>query len=155
MGEAEVVGGERVTPLIATSPQEEKPMSFPSVRFQNGDFIDPIPDEGFHEAIIHSVRCRTSENRNPLVQVTYQLPDVAPDRDRLVDHFIIAGNNVRAIAVGRRRLLALCRACGVEPKEGEDLSLQELLGARLEVRIGHDTYQGSARARVLAYRPLP
>ena len=130
-------------------------MDFPSVRFQSGDFTDALPNEGFHEAIIHSVRCRTSENRNPLVQVTYHLPDASPDRDRLVDHFIVAGGNPRAIVVGRRRLLALLRCCGIEPPQGEDVSLQEIVGARLEVRIGHETYNGQVRARVLAYRPLP
>jgi hypothetical protein len=126
--------------------------AFPTIRFENRDFLDPLPEEGFHPAVVYAVRCRTSENHNPLVQVTYQLPEAPSDRDRLVDHFIVTGNNPRAVSVGRRRLLALCRACGLEPQEGENLSLQELVGARLQVRVVHDTYQGMRRARVRAYR---
>lgn len=126
--------------------------SLPSIRFETRDFVDQLPEEGFHPAVVFAVRCRVSENDNPLVQVTYQLLDAPPDRDRLVDHFIITGANARAVSVGRRRLITLCRACGVEPQEGEDLSLQALVGAELEIRIAHDTYQGTPRARVRAYR---
>jgi hypothetical protein len=129
-----------------------QPSNFPSIRFETSDFVDPLPEEGFHPAIVYAVRCRVSENKNPVVQVTYQLPEAPLDRDRLVDHFIVAGGNARAIAVGRRRLLTLIRACGIDPKEGESLSLQGLVGSRLTIRIAHEDYQGSPRARVRAYR---
>ena len=126
--------------------------AFPRIRFENRDFVEPLPEEGFHPAVVYDVRCRISENHNPVVQVTYQLGDAPPDRDRLADHFIITGGNLRAIAVGRRRLLTLLRACGIEPQEGEELSLQALVGSPLEIRVVHDTYQGTQRARVRSYR---
>jgi hypothetical protein len=142
-----------ITHRSSIAPRGPPPLkAFPRIRFDNRDFVDPLPDEGFHPAVVCDVRCRVSENHNPVVQVTYQLGDTPPDRDRLVDHFIVSGGNLRAIAVGRRRLLSLCRACGIEPQEGEELSLQALLGAALEVRVVHDTYQDSRRARVRAYR---
>jgi hypothetical protein len=125
-----------------------------SIRFTNEDFVEPLPSKGAHEATILNVRCRTSESGNPLIQVTFQLLDEEPPKDRVVDHFIVAGATPRAVAIGRQRLLSMCRACGVEPTENENLALDDLLGRALEVRLDHDTYLGSKRARVRGYRSL-
>ena len=43
---------------------------------------------------------------------------------------------------------------GVEPPEGEDFPLNDLVGRELELRIDHESYLGSKRARVRGYRSL-
>ena len=63
--------------------------------------------------------------------------------------------NPAALAISRRRLVALCRACGLEPRSGDAIRPEDLLDAELEIRIGHERYSGTLRARVLGYRNRP
>ena len=59
--------------------------SLPTIRFHNHDFAEPLPDEGEHEAIVHSARSMTSTRGNSTLLVTYHLPDVGSDRDRVTN----------------------------------------------------------------------
>jgi hypothetical protein len=124
------------------------------IRFHPSDFTETLPDEGFHTAVILSARPRVSERGNATIQVVYQLDDVDPTCDRVTEYFIVAGASPQALRIGRRRLLALCRACGLDPREGDELELPSLVGRALQIRIGHDTYDGKPCVRVLGYRPL-
>jgi hypothetical protein len=124
------------------------------IRFQTSDFIEALPDQGYHPCVIHTARPRVSERGNPTVQVVYELDDADPSCDRVTEYFIVAGATPQALRIGRRRLLTLCRACGLDPKQGDELKLAELVGRELQIRIGHDTYEGQPRVRVLGYRPL-
>jgi hypothetical protein len=123
-----------------------------AIRFKVHELTEALPEEGHHLAVVHSVRPRTSERGNATVQVVYQLRDVDPTCDRVTEYFVVAGGSPQAIHVGRRRLLALCQACGVELHEGDELRLADLVGREVQLRIGHDTYEGKPRVRVLGVR---
>jgi hypothetical protein len=128
-------------------------MSNFAIRFETSDFIEALPEEGLHTGAVHSARPRTSERGNPTLQVVYQLDDVEPTCDRVTEYFVVAGANPQAVRIARRRLLAMCGACGLVLHENDELDLARLVGRRLQLRIGHETYQGQIRIRVLGYRP--
>lgn len=67
----------------------------------------------------------------------------------------LAGSTRRACAVSRRRLSTLYRACGFQPHDGDALRPADLVGSKLEIRLGHETYDGTLRLRVLGYPTLP
>ena len=128
-------------------------MSNFAIRFETSDFIEDLPEEGFHIAAVLYARPRTSERGNPTLQVVYQLDDVEPTCDRVTEFFVVAGANPQAVRIARRRLLAMCRACGLDLRESDTLDLTQLVGRPLQLRIGHETYEGKTRIRVLGYRP--
>lgn len=127
-------------------------MSTFAIRFQLHDFTEALPDEGFHLGVVRSARPRTSQRGNATIQVVYQLRDVDPTCDRVTEWFVVAGASPQAVHVGRRRLLALCRACGIDPQEGDELDLADLVGREVQLRLGHETWQGRPRVRVLGHR---
>ena len=129
-------------------------MSSFAIRFQVSDFTEALPKEGYHPCTIHSARPRTSERGNGTVQVVYHLTGVDPTCDRVTEYFVVTGASPEALRIGRRRLLALCQACGLDPREGNELDLANLVGCELQIRIGHDTYEGKPRVRVLGYRSM-
>jgi hypothetical protein len=124
------------------------------IRFQISDFTEALPEEGYHPCVIHSARPRTSERGNATIQIIYELDDVDATCDRVAEYIMVGGASPQAQRIGRRRLLALCRTVGLDPHEGDELNLADLVGRELQVRIGHDTYDGKPRVRVLGYRPL-
>lgn len=128
-------------------------MPDPVVRFDDSDIDAVIPEEGDYRAFVHSVRQRTSQQGNSTIQVVYEVLDVDPAWDRVSEYFVIAGSNRRALAISRRRLHSLCRACGLDPGEGDEVNLAHLVGIEIEVRIGHEIYDRRQRLRVLAHRP--
>jgi hypothetical protein len=68
------------------------------------------------------------------------------------EYFVIEGGTARGRALSRRRLVQLYRACGLEPRAGDGIETADLLGARLEVRVEHELYQGQPRLRVAGHR---
>jgi len=125
-----------------------------SIRFNIADLSDPLPGEGYHPAVIAAARLRMSQNRNPTMQVTYQLQDASPGCDTVAEYFVLMGSSARARAISFRRLLALYRACGLQPQQGDPIRPEELIGSQVEVRIGHEVYDGTLRLRVLGYRSV-
>jgi hypothetical protein len=131
-------------------------MSKPTFKVAITDLADPpLPDEGFHEAAVCAVRVRKSEQGNETIQVVFHLRDGDPECDRVTDYFVIEGASPQALAISRRRFVALLRACGLEPERDEEIELSDLVGAKLDIRIGHELYQSTLRARVLSYREQP
>jgi hypothetical protein len=130
-------------------------MSAPTLRFQPGDVANLLPEEGIHEAVIDNARFRTSERGNATVQVIYHLPHAPAGAQCVTEYFVVDGANPGALAVSRRRLVALYRACGLEPQPGDEIQISDLVNSRLEIRVGHETFLGTLRPRVLGYRPLP
>jgi hypothetical protein len=124
------------------------------IRFHTADFTEVLPEQGFHACVIHSARPRVSERGNATLQIVYELDDADPACDRVTEYFVVAGASPQALRIGRRRLLALCRACGLDLHEGDELDLPSLVGRELQIRIGHDSYDGKPCVRVLGYRPL-
>ena len=130
-------------------------MSQSHLQFEPGDLADGLPEEGFHQAVIAAARLRTSESGNPTVQVIYRLPQSAPGAPSVVEYFVVDGATPGALAISRRRLVALYRACGLEPRSGDRIEPHNLVDSQLEIRIGHERFAGTLRPRVLGYRSRP
>ena len=122
-----------------------------AIRFRATDFADGLPAPGCYHCTITSARFRRSSQGNRMLQIVFTLEDVVTERDWVADYFVLEGASPRGVATARRRLLRLCRACGLEPQDGDEIGPDELLHARLEVKVDHDEYNGQRRLRVVAY----
>jgi hypothetical protein len=130
-------------------------MADSALNFEDGDFGGLLPAEGYYEAVVERARFHTSQQGNTTLQVTCEIVGVPAGYDTVADYFVLSGSSERGRAVSRRRLLELYRACGFSPKKGDPIQPGDLAGSRLEVRLGHETYEGTPRLRVLGYRARP
>lgn len=130
-------------------------MSIQKTCFQFEDFFDELPVPGYYPSSITSARFRRSANQNRMLQVVYALEGVGSAHQLVADYFVLEGERASpsGIFLARRRLVELYRACGLDPKEGEEIAPAELLHARLRVRVEHEQWEGRPRLRVVAYRP--
>lgn len=103
---------------------------------------------------IASVAERMSLSDNPLAEVSLEVLEGAFTGRIIGDHFVTGGPNERAVTVGRRRLVRLCRLCNLDLQPGRDVSLDELVGHVLVATVFEDTYEGMPVARVRSYRAL-
>ena len=122
-------------------------------RFHRQDLADDLPVAGSYSSIILGAQLRHSAHGNLMLQVIHSLHDVPPHLQRLPDYFILEGPNKRAVALARRRIVQLFRACGLDPVEGETISTTHLLDARLDVKVIPDTWNGKPWLRPVDYRP--
>lgn len=131
-------------------------MSAPKTCFQPQDFYEEVPDPGFYPACIESARFRRSARDNRMLQLAYALEEVGPAYRMVCDYFVVEGERVSAsgILLARRRLVELYRACRIFPNEGDEIAPAQLVGARLEVRVEHQRWEGRLQLRVIGYRPL-
>jgi len=122
--------------------------------FQFEDFLDELPVPGYYPCSVTSARFRRSANGNRMLQVLYALEGVAAAYPMVADYFVLEGQRVSpsGIVLSRRRLVELYRACGLDPKEGEEIAPAALLDARLQVRVEHEQWEGRPRLRVATYR---
>ena len=131
-------------------------MSTPKTCFLFEDFHDELPDPGFYPGSIKTARFRRSANGNRMLQVLYALDDVESAYKLVTDYFVLEGERVSpsGIFLARRRLVELYQACRIFPKEGDQIAPSQLTGARLQVQVEHEEWQGRTQLRVVAYRPL-
>jgi hypothetical protein len=122
------------------------------LHFEVEDFGE-LPEAGHYQATIATARHRTSGAGNPMIQVVYELEAVAAGYARVSEYFVLGGS-VRGQAMARRKLAQLYRACGLAVKGGDAIDPADLLGARLEVRVEHDEWDGEPRLRVAGHRAL-
>jgi hypothetical protein len=127
-------------------------MSTPKNYFQHQDLSDELPEPGTYTSRITGARFRRSAQGNRMLQVTYCLEGVSPPYDLLCDYFVIEGASPHGVSLGRRRLVQLYRACGFQPKEGEEISPRELVEARVRVRVEHDEWEAQPRLRIIGYQ---
>jgi hypothetical protein len=127
-------------------------MADSALHFADEDFEGALPPEGVYAAVIERARFHTSRQGNTTLQVTCGIEGVDED---IADYFVLSGASGRGRAVSRRRLIELYRACGFNPQPGDTIRPEELSGCRVEVELGHETYEGRPRLRVLNYRALP
>jgi hypothetical protein len=130
-------------------------MADSALHFEEGDFDGLLPAEGYYEAVVERARFHTSQQGNTMLQVTCEIVGVPAGHDVVADYFVLSGSTERGRAVSRRRLIELYRACGFSPKKGDPIQPGDLAGSRLDLRLGHETYEGAPRLRVLGYRALP
>ena len=130
-------------------------MADSALQFEPGDFEGILPAEGCYEATVQRARFHKSQQGNATLQVICELAGVPAVHDTVVDYFVLSGSSERGRAVSRRRLIELYRACGFNPKQGDPIRPEELVGSQVEIRLGHENYDGTLRLRVLGYRTLP
>jgi len=126
-------------------------MADSALQFAGEDFDDSLPPEGRYAAVIERARFYTSRQGNTTLQVTC---DIEGFDDDVTDYFVLPGASERGRAVSRRRLLELYHACGFHPQPGDSIRPDNLSGCRVEVELGHETYEGRQRLRVLGYGAL-
>jgi len=127
-------------------------MADSALYFADEDFDGALPPEGCYAAVIGRARFHRSRQGNTTLQVTRGIEQIDED---IADYFVLWGASERGRAVSRRRLIELLRACGFHPQPGDTIRPEDLPGCRVEVELGHETYEGRPRLRVLGYRALP
>lgn len=131
-------------------------MSSQKTCFQFEDFFDELPVPGYYLSCISDARFRRSANGNRMLHVLHALQGVQSAHQLVADYFVLDGERASPLGIllARRRLLELYEACGIFPKQGEEIVPARLLEARLQVRVEHEQWQGRSRLRVVGYRPL-
>jgi hypothetical protein len=127
-------------------------MADSALQFAGEDFDGTLLPEGSYAAVIERARFYRSRQGNTTLRVTCGIEGLD---DGVADYFVLSGASERGRAVSRRRLIELYRACGFNPQPGDTIRPEELFGCRVEVELGHETYEGRLRLRVLGYRALP
>lgn len=122
--------------------------------FEQQDLADELPAPGSYASTIRSALVRRSQGGNRMVQVVHGLEGILGGLDHVCEYFVLEGASPRGLALARRRLVGLYRACGLEPQPGDDIVPTDLVGRRLEVRIEHEPWQEQMRLRVVAHRRL-
>jgi hypothetical protein len=124
--------------------------------FEPDDIAGDLPPPGFYAATIVRAAFRDSAQGNRMIHVLFALELAGDDAHRpdypVPDYFVLDGATPRGVATARRRLVQLYRACGIQPRQGDPIHPDDLLDARLQVRVEHDQWQGQPRLRVVAYR---
>jgi hypothetical protein len=129
-------------------------MPDPIVYFDRAEIEGSIPEPGYYLACVDSVKQYTSARGGETLHIVYELEELVPGWDRVSEYFVLSSPNLRAMAISQRRLLSLCRACGLQPEPGREVNLTRLVGLSLEVRLGHETFEQRKRLRVLGHRSL-
>lgn len=131
-------------------------MSNAKTYFTFEDFDERLPDPGFYTVAIKDACFKQSANKNRMLQIVYALEAVDPAYRLIYDYFVLEGERVSpwGIILARRRLLQLYHACGIFPKEGDEIAATELCGCRLQLRIEHEQWQGRTYLRAVGYRLL-
>jgi hypothetical protein len=123
-----------------------------SARFVITDLGDLAPAAGTYPGTISAARLAHSAGGNAMVAVTVTLAGARPGRDRVVDCFLLEGASPRGLQVARWRLVALYRACGLTPRDGEPIRPEALVGARVRVTLASEYRAGRVWARVAEYQ---
>jgi hypothetical protein len=124
------------------------------VRFEDADFSDGLLAPGAYRASVRSAKLRQSKQGNWMVEVICELAETG-GKERVTDYFVLEGASSRGLAVARCRLVELYRACGLDPQSGDEIHPEELAGAEIEVKVGHQERDGEIRLRVVGYRAVP
>jgi hypothetical protein len=120
--------------------------------FGPADLAEELPAPGWYASTIQSARFRDSQNGNRMLQVVHRLEGVNGASDCVADYFVLEGSSERGVITARRRLVQLYRACGLEPREGEEVRPRDLCQARLGIKVEHDEWNTQRRLRAVAYR---
>ena len=132
----------------------EERVSSPDSQFQPED-LKQVPAPGLYWCSIRSARFRTSASGNRMLQVIHDLDAPDGSQHSVPDYFVLSGQAASAagIALSRRRLAQLYRACGRDPSDGQQIDPAQLVGARLQIRVEPELWLGQWRLRVAGYLP--
>lgn len=123
-----------------------------AICFGASDLSDELPAPGWYVSTIKSARFCDSQNGNRMLQIVHRLEGVEGAGDHVADYFVLEGTSERGVITARRRLVQLYRACGLEPREGEEIRPRDLCQARLGIKVEHDEWNTQRRLRAVAYR---
>jgi len=62
------------------------------------------------------------------------------------------GGGPIGLAYARKRLVAVFRACGSDPQNGDEICPAVLSNACLEVKVAHESWKNTVRLQVVGYR---
>ena len=122
----------------------------PKFSFEPRDLLPDLPDPGRYRARIEQARFRDSASGNRMLEVIYTLVDLTPSR-RVSEYFVLEGASEFGILRARRRLADLYFAAGLEPKPGDEIVADDLVGAELELEVDHEEWQGRTRLVVAGH----
>jgi hypothetical protein len=125
-----------------------------ATQFLDSDLCEEVPRPGTYVSTITTARMRASQSGNAMVHVVHAIEGVPPGYDRVSEYFVLEGASARGLALSRRRLVELYRACGRAPSSGEEIAPSKLQGARLRVKVDHEEWRGELQLRVVAHLPL-
>jgi hypothetical protein len=125
-----------------------------ATQFLDSDLCDEVPTPGTYVSTITTARLRSSQSGNAMVHVVHALEGIRPGYDRVSEYFVLEGASARGLALSRRRLVELYRACGLTPRPGEEIAPGGLQGTRLRVKVEHEEWRGELHLRVVAHLPL-
>jgi hypothetical protein len=125
-----------------------------STCFEEADIRDELPAPGYYAGTVTSARLRRSASGNRMVHVVFAIEGATPGHDQVAEYFVLEGASGRGLALARRRLVELYRASGLDPRPGDMIAPADLVGARLEVKLEHEEWQGAMRLRVVGHRRL-
>lgn len=125
-----------------------------ATQFRESDLADEVPAPGVYVSTITTARFRASQSGNDMVHVVHALEGVVPPYDRVSEYFVLKGGSARGLAISRRRLVELFRACGFTPRSGEEIDPARLPDAQLQVKVDHEEWKGELHLRVVAHFPL-
>lgn len=122
------------------------------MRFNKEELFDELAPEGTYLARIVAAREKKSRRGHPMIVVWLRLDDRRGAGRPVTDYFVIDGVPATALAVSRRRFLALCRSCGIDPPADADLDLKLLDDRRVEVDVAVAPGESGPRNVVQRYR---
>ena len=121
-------------------------------RFDAHDLRLELPAPGWYTAHVQHARYRRSPTQNRMLEVVYAVADVEPPYARLTEYFVLEGCSAFGLSRTRRRLVELFRACGNDPKPGDEILPSVLIGRAVEVELGAEQWRGQPRVAVLSHR---
>ncbi len=126
-----------------------------NARFEVSDFGAGVLAPGRYECEVVSAQLRRSRQGHHMVEVVLTLVDADAGSTQVRDYFVLEGVSPRGLAVARSRLVELYRACEVEPQPGDEIAPEQLVDARIEVKLDHEERDGQWRLRAVGYRAVP
>ena len=93
-----------------------------ATQFLDSDLCEEVPPPGIYVSTITTARQRSSQSGNAMIHVVHALEAVPPAFERVPEYFVLEGASARGLALSRRRLVELFRACGFTPRPGEDIA---------------------------------
>lgn len=101
--------------------------------------------EGTYSLVVNQVEQKTSREGNPMISFEFEVSEGPHKGAKLFENCSL---QPQALFKLKSVLLAL----GMEiPNKAFDLNLKDLIGLECEVEVGHETYEGKKRARILEY----
>lgn len=101
--------------------------------------------EGTYEVVVNKAEQKNSRDGNPMISFEFEVSEGTHKGAKLFENCSL---QPQALFKLKSVLLAL----GMDiPNKAFDLNLKDLIGLTCEVEVGHETYEGKKRARILEY----